>query len=138
MPDPRVFVDTSAWYAYFDAGDSGHRAAVAFLRGNVLPLVTSNWVLAETLTLLRRRSGHGAAVKAGEVLRRGDLGLVERVLPEDEEEAWRIFAARADYSFSLVHCTSFALMARLGIQRAFAFDRHFHQYGRILVLPAQV
>ena len=32
-------------------------------------------------------------------------------------------------------CTSFALMDRLRITTAFAFDVHFHQYGRFTIVP---
>ena len=37
----------------------------------------------------------------------------------------RIAREWADQDFSIVECTSFAIMERLGIERAFAFDAHF-------------
>jgi predicted nucleic acid-binding protein len=37
--------------------------------------------------------------------------------------------------FSFTDCTSFALMERMRITTAFAFDIHFHQYGRFTILP---
>jgi predicted nucleic acid-binding protein len=33
------------------------------------------------------------------------------------------------------NCTTFALMTRLRIAAAFAFDIHFRQYGRLVVVP---
>ena len=32
-------------------------------------------------------------------------------------------------SLSLVDCVSFEIMRRTGVQKAFAFDRHFRDYG---------
>lgn len=50
------------------------------------------------------------------------------VEPVDLEAAWRILQGFADQDFSFVDCTSFALMERLGIVDAFAFDDHFLVY----------
>lgn len=47
--------------------------------------------------------------------------------------ASRFFLSEAapDQDFSFTDCTSFALMERLGVAEAFAFDRHFlvYRYG---------
>ena len=48
--------------------------------------------------------------------------------PVDLEAAWRIAEAFADQTFSFTDCTSFAIMERLGVADAFAFDRHFLIY----------
>jgi len=37
--------------------------------------------------------------------------------------------------FSFTDCTSFALMERMRITTAFAFDIHFRQYGRFTIVP---
>jgi uncharacterized protein len=59
-----VFVDSSAWLPFVDRADVDHAdvtAALAPVRGR---LVTSNFVLDETLTLLRYRYGWHAAHKS--------------------------------------------------------------------------
>jgi len=43
----------------------------------------------------------------------------------DLETAWEIGLAYADQDFSVVDRTSFAVMRRLGIERAASFDQHF-------------
>jgi predicted nucleic acid-binding protein len=40
----------------------------------------------------------------------------------------------ADKGFSFTDCTSFALMERLDINTVFAFDDHFTQYGKFMIL----
>ena len=49
----------------------------------------------------------------------------------DLEAAWHIVHAFPDQTFSFVDCTTFALMQRLGVDEAFAFDAHFlvYRYG---------
>ena len=46
-------------------------------------------------------------------------------LPGDFRRGREIAQERPDQAFSIVDCTSFALVERLDIRRAFAFDKHF-------------
>ena len=48
---------------------------------------------------------------------------------------WVLFQRYRDKAFSFTDCTTFALMTRLRIAAAFAFDIHFRQYGRLVVVP---
>ena len=48
---------------------------------------------------------------------------------EDEARAWKIFKTHKDKTYSFTDCTSFALMEKNVIKNAFAYDRHFAQYG---------
>ena len=59
---------------------------------------------------------------------------VERATVEDERRAVQIVLHFRDKDFSLVDASSFALMERLGLVRAVAFDPHFRQYGQFVVL----
>ena len=125
----RVFVDTSAWFAYISSDDPDHAATKKALGDHAAGRVTSNYVFDELVTLVRLRVGHAAAVKAGATLRgSGDLEIV-RVLPADEDEAWNVFERHRDKEYSFTDCTSFSLMRRLGIETALATDRHFRQAG---------
>ena len=56
---------------------------------------------------------------------RGGVAAVEPVGAADLETAWQIGTAYRDQDFSLVDRTSFAVMRRLGIERAASFDDHF-------------
>ena len=120
-----IFVDTSAWYAIVDADDSDHKAAVAFHITNTTPLITTNAVFSETITLLRYRIGHDAARIFGQKLKESSFVRLVSVTPADEERAWEIFTKYRDQDFSFADCSSFAVMQRLKIGTAFTFDRHF-------------
>ena len=61
-------------------------------------------------------------------------GLIE-LTDEDKRRAWGIFQSHSDKGWSFTDCTSYALMQRLEISRAFAFDRHFSQMRGIRRVP---
>jgi predicted nucleic acid-binding protein len=93
-------------------------------RGRVTPLLT-NFLVAEAHALLVARLDAGLA-------RTWVLSIawpIERVGLEDETQALAILRRYVDKTFSYTDATSFAVMERLGLRRAFAFDRHFAQYG---------
>ena len=118
-----VFVDTSVWYAAADSGDASNARAKVILAGNEL-LVTSDHVLIETWTLLHHRIHRRAAERFWEGLR-GGVATIEPVGAADLEAAWQIGISWRDQDFSIVDRTSFAVMRRLGIDRAASFDDHF-------------
>jgi predicted nucleic acid-binding protein len=57
-----------------------------------------------------------------------------RTPEEDDDKAWGIFHQNKDKGFSFTGCTSLALMERLDINTAFAFDNRFVQYGKFVLL----
>jgi uncharacterized protein len=124
-----AFVDSSAFYAAADRGDSSHARARRLLEAET-SLVTSDHVLLETWLLLRHRLGRSAAERFWGALR-GGAALVESVSLADLEGAWSIGVDFADQDFSLVDRTSFMVMQRLGLSRAIAFDDDFavFRYG---------
>jgi len=134
-----IFVDTGAWFALAVRNDPDHAAALAWLRANRESLVTSDYVLAETATLLRMRDktsrGHRLAVSIANSLYRQESAFLEKIADGDIATALNIFRKFSDHSFSFVDCTSFALIERLGISQAFAFDRHFEQFSGLRRVP---
>ena len=125
----RIFVDTGAWYAMTDRKDEDHASVVAALREYRGRLLTSNYVLDETLTLVRFRLGWRVSRQLGETLRAGVLARLERISPRDEEAAWEIFSTWSDKSFSYTDCTSFAICNRLELPLCLAIDNDFRSFG---------
>jgi predicted nucleic acid-binding protein len=59
---------------------------------------------------------------------------VEHIRRRDEVAAVSILRGHDDKTYSYCDALSFAVMERLGIREAIAFDRHFREYGRFIVL----
>lgn len=121
-----AFVDSSAFYAAADSGDRSSPRARQLLMAES-GLLTSDHVLVETWRLLRDRLGFDAAERFWDGLRLGPA-TVEPVREQDLASAWQIGRLFPDQRFSLVDRTSFAVMERLGINRAVAFDDDFVVY----------
>jgi uncharacterized protein len=124
----QVLVDTSAVYALIDRDDTYHRRAAAILRSlphrGLTPLLT-NFIVAECHALLLSRLGGNPAREW--LLRQ--IWLIEPVTPADEKTAREIIERYVDKTFSYTDATSFAVMERLHLGEAFAFDPHFQQFG---------
>jgi uncharacterized protein len=118
-----LFVDTSIWYAAADSSDLANVRAKEILSCGE-PLVTTDHVLVETWTLLRFRIHRRAAERFWDGLRNG-IAVIDPVGSADLETAWQIGESYRDQDFSLVDRTSFAVMRRLGIERAASLDDHF-------------
>ena len=129
-----VFVDTGAWFAASVPSDPDHAAAVAFMRSNGERLVTSDYIYNELLTLFRSR-GHLDRGKDWLTQVQQRRWEVVRVTRADIRLATDVFFSFADKEWSFTDCTSRVLMERLGVQRAFAFDEHFRQFGTVVVVP---
>ncbi|MFQ5614275.1 MAG: type II toxin-antitoxin system VapC family toxin [Anaerolineae bacterium] len=132
-----IFVDTSAWIGLFARDDQWHPQARQFwqeLPRQVVQLVTSEYVLSETYThLRRRRKGLQRAILFHDTIYAApmiDILDIDRPL---RAKAWTIFTGYQDKVLSFVDCTSFALMQTLSIIEAFAFDEHFTRLGFVTV-----
>jgi uncharacterized protein len=127
-----LFVDTAAWMAMADANDPHHAACTA-ARDHWMAesgiLLTSNYVIDETLTLIRMRLGIGAAEKWWEPVSESPRCRIEWISPDRAHRAIRWFFKWRDQSFSCTDCTSFGLMRELGLGKALTTDRHFIAAG---------
>jgi len=135
----RLFADTGAWCALYDRSDIHHARTSAFLKElkrQKAQLITSDYVLDESLTLLRFRAGHKEAVDLGKWVLQSLLVKVINVDEKTWQAAWEMFVRYDDKAFSFTDCTSFAIMRQLGLMNAFAFDHNFEQAGFVM-LPAE-
>ncbi|MBW2195436.1 MAG: type II toxin-antitoxin system VapC family toxin, partial [Deltaproteobacteria bacterium] len=90
-------------------------------------LVTSNYVILETMALLQNRLGFEAA----SLWCRDVLGLAETVWVDESMHttAYELWLGVGRRKLSLVDCTSFTLMRRHIVEKVFGFDKHFGEQG---------
>lgn len=133
-----VFVDTCGWIAILNADDALHEQACKRLLqlGNAgRPLVTTDWVLAETGNGLARTTARSCLANA--VRRFSDsphchLVQIDAVL---FDRAISLYDQAGDKSWGLVDCASFVLMRDEGIVETLTSDHHFEQAGFLCLLP---
>jgi uncharacterized protein len=129
-----IFIDTSGLYAVMDRHDDNH-ATAAVIWGRLIAgsarLITTNYIVVETLALVQARLGFEAArrlvLDVFPILEQTivDAGLHTAALEALLEQQRR--------KLSLVDCVSFACMRRLHVATAFSFDRHFLDAGFTLL-----
>lgn len=127
-----VFLDTSLFKAAIDPKDDFYTEAKGILnklQKEKVNLVTSNYVLDESFTLIRKRCGREMVNRFRKDLSKSALvATIIRVTVADEAKAWDWFLKDwTDLSFT--DCVSFALMNRLNIKRAATFDQDFTRAG---------
>jgi predicted nucleic acid-binding protein len=125
-----IFADTSALYAVLDADDSKHTKAKQFwdkVIKNDDILLCHNYILVETSALVLRRLGMEAVrIFEQDVFPILRVFWVTQAIHEAAVSAHLMAKKR---TLSLVDCVSFEVMRRTGVRKAFAFDRHFHDFG---------
>jgi hypothetical protein len=133
-----VFIDTGGWMACADRADPAH-AACAAARDATLEagrlLMTTDFVVDETLTLIRFRLGLAAANVWWQQIDGSTRLRWERVTSDRFERARTLFLQYRDKDLSFTDCTSIAVMRELKVKTVLTTDRHFHQVG-LDVVPA--
>lgn len=128
-------VDTSFWVALLLPRDRHHAAARTLWIGDPGPLLCTNHVAGETWTFLRRRAGHGTAVTFLDALAASPRVVRHHVDEATEDEARRWLRRRDEREYSFVDAVGFAVMRRLRIAEALAFDGDFAAAGFVEVRP---
>ncbi len=125
-----IFVDSGALIGRYLNNDPYHSFAVRTWRQiEELPLLTTNHVLDEVLTLIARRAGYRFAAERAERIYFSSAFEIVCSSLEDEYEAVHYFRKFADQRISFTDCISFAVMKRHRLDTAFTFDRHFLNAG---------
>jgi predicted nucleic acid-binding protein len=124
-----VFFDSWGWIAVVDRKDPYHERAKPFYQEYVP--ITTDYILDEVLTVLRRRLTHEVVLKFGE----GILDAVkvqklrfELIDNRRRERAWELFKKYQDKpDISFTDFTSFVVMSEFKIKKVFTGDEHFEK-----------
>jgi predicted nucleic acid-binding protein len=123
----------SAFSAIFDIDDTNHKKAKKIWAGliNSRETITcNNYVLVETNALLHHRFGISAVLDLQKIM---PLLQIDWITQEHHRFAISTLISANLRDFSLVDCSSFETMRRLGIEKVFAFDDHFQRQGFELI-----
>ena len=123
-----IFLDTSAIYALADQNDPNHGGAHQLfdrLLEDEAPLLTHNYVLVESISLIQNRLGLAAARFFAEESGNFKVVWVDADLHQEAFFRW----ANGRRKLSFVDSVSFVVMKRFQITTAFAFDSDFAAAG---------
>ncbi len=131
------FVDTSFWVALRFGRDERHPDARVLWEAGTGAILTTNLVLGETWTFLRRRAGHRRALEFHEAASVLPSLTIRQIDSDLDADAWRWLRRHDERSYSYVDATSFAVMRRLRLREALAFDGDYAAAGFVEVRPAK-
>ena len=126
----KIFVDTSALYALVSTLDFKYHTALSawenLVQSDVL-MITNNYVLVESFSLVQHRLG----IEAARDLDRKIVPLLQLDWIGEQQHASIVkdVIAANRRPLSLVDCSCFESMRRLGIEKVFTFDDHFREHG---------
>lgn len=129
-----IFVDTGVFYAHHDTDANRHEDAVAgfeeLLDGRYGQPYTSDYVLDETVTLTRVRTGSfdAADTVAGRILGEDPFPDVFETIdvgPDDVRGALETFRRYDDHDLSFTDATILQLCDSRGIDAVLSFDDDF-------------
>jgi predicted nucleic acid-binding protein len=101
-----IFVDTGAWFARFVPDDPCHDRVATWFAANRDVIVTSDYCVDETLTLLVDRKRPKLALEAGRELFDEALATLHFLTSQQIHRAWILFQQRAAAGWSFTDCTS--------------------------------
>jgi uncharacterized protein len=130
-----IFVDTSAWFASIVPSDSDHLIAAQWLQQNSQRLLTTDYIVDETLTLLRARRETNRALFLGTAFFSRTLAKLYYLTEEDIQQTWQVFRQFSDKNWSFTDCSSKVAIDNLKITQAFSFDHHFRQFSSAQIVP---
>lgn len=132
-----VFVDTMGWFSLLDTRDAWHaqaKASMSALKESRTPLLTTDYVIDETATLLKMRNATHAIHGLFAMLNDSRALTLTPITMDRFEEACVFFLKHLDHGYSFTDATSFVVMRELRLIEAFTHDEHFTEAGFVRVL----
>lgn len=137
MAHEPAFADTSFFFALSARKDQNHSAAIASFKRLLKArrhLVTTDYILDETLTLTKMRTSAEVARALLARIERSPNIVIEPITGDRFAAAEEFFRRYADHDYSFTDCTSFILMRELRIHEALSSDQHFRKAGFRLLM----
>ena len=127
-----TFVDISGFYALLVQNDSMHAKAVSILNKATVTrarFVTSDYILDETVTLLKAR-GHGHLIEGFlDATLASDACTIEWMDPRRFESTRQFHRKHSDKAWSFTDCFSFCMVRETKLRRAHTKDAQCRQAG---------
>jgi predicted nucleic acid-binding protein len=126
-----ILADTSGLYSLLNRRDKQYTAAMSFYNSwpRQTEMIVIEYILLETMTLLRARGFSQLAVQFRETLPTSQVFTLRYSPPELEQATFDIFRRYSDKSWSYADCALLAAANMLNTSQIFSFDHHIDQMG---------
>lgn len=121
----KIFADSNFFIALFNPSDTLHNRALLAkekLEKDGYPVVISNFVFLESVTVLSQRMGRESAIFLGKHLVEDENFEWVYVDERLQDASWAIFKQTRKKNMGLVDCSHLAIMQAEGISRLLTFD----------------
>ncbi len=128
----KIFIDTGGWVGLFNKRDKFHQGASQIykkIKANKLEIYTSDYIIDETVTLIKSHSNSDAAINAGNALMRSQLVNIINVDANIFNKTWLNFQKYKDKDYSFTDVSTISIMHELKIIHLFAFDDNLINFG---------
>ena len=129
MTNHELFLDSSALFAFVDRDEKSGVTVATYLEEAKRPLITTDLIFAESLSLITKRLGKKVGIETGLKLRSSEFARVITLDEAIRDEAWNLYQKYRDKDFDFIDATSFIFCRRRKIQEVLTLDRHFQQMG---------
>jgi predicted nucleic acid-binding protein len=89
---------------------------------------TTNWVVAETATVLSTKDSQQTAISFLTMIDEGDIPILP-ITPEIEQETHHIFCEQTTKHISMVDCSNVATVNHYNIANLLSFDKFYAKFG---------
>lgn len=124
-----ILLDTSYVLALVNPRDQWHSLAMAWSKAVAERLLTTEYILWESVNFLSSPADRSKAKAVAEYLRTDAAIEFIAAMPHLLDDGLRLHAARRNKAWSLTDCISFEVMRQRGLKKALSADHHFTQAG---------
>jgi predicted nucleic acid-binding protein len=136
-----IFIDSDAFIALAKEDDANHEKALGImerLEKEEVVLFSSNYVFAETVTVLSYKVNHQAALSfIKEIKSLESPFLIKWIDLAVENLAIEIFTEQDSKNISFIDCTNMALMKSENLDAIFSFDAVYQRNGFCMISSCQ-
>jgi predicted nucleic acid-binding protein len=130
-----VFIDTSVWFSILVPKDPKHPGCLQWFDDLNEPLITSDYIVDETLTLLVMRGERKKAIEFGNLVMTDSAVILHRLSENQFDRSWLFFQRLSGAGLSFTDCTTHIIARDRGIEKIASFDHHFRTTGQFTLVP---
>lgn len=124
-------IDSDTFIGLFLPNDALHTTVVSLfehISQRFQRVATTNWVVAETATVLSSRDSQETAIKFLTMIDEGEIPVLP-MTPELEQNTHGIFREQTTKKTSMVDCSNVAVAKHYGISEILAFDDFYKRFN---------